>query len=163
MKNKSPVFSLLLALTFALGLVYFGHATLSTITAGDAGTVVGDDSPRSAAAKVNLAIAAIEGFTAEPADAAIPIVTGSYFLNKTSAGAYTVAAPSSQDGTILRLVGGTNFAHVVTFTGTTLLDGTTGANLTVTFTAFAGGALTVQARGANWYVLSQNNLTSIAP
>ena len=161
MKTKIPI--LLFALALMSSLVLLSRGTLSTITAGAAGTVVGDDTPRSGAVKINAIITAVEGITAVPADGAIPITTGSYFLNKTSAGAYTVAAPSSQDGTILRLIGGSDFAHVVTFTGTTLLDGTTGANLTVTFTAFAGGALTVQAKGTKWYVLSQNNLTSIAP
>jgi hypothetical protein len=78
------------------------------------------------------------------------------------AAAMTVAAPTSAlNGTRLTITSGTNFAHVVTFTGSTLLDGTTGANLTATMTAFAGSTLVVEARGTNWYLISSSNVTSI--
>ena len=89
-------------------------------------------------------------------DGAITIQNSIVYLEKTSGGAFTIAAPSSQDGTRIVLIGNTDFAHVVTFTGATLLDGTTGANSTATFTAFAGSSITVVARGAFWLVESLN-------
>ncbi len=89
-------------------------------------------------------------------DSAITLNSGTVFLEKGSAGAYTIAAPSGQDGMTIAIFGNTDFAHVVTFTGSTLLDGTTGANLTATFTAFKGSSITVQARGAFWLVQCLN-------
>lgn len=97
------------------------------------------------------------------ADGAITIATsGVAFIGKTSAAAMTVAAPSSQDGTTITIVSYTDFAHVITFTGGTLLDGTTGANTTATFAAFAGASVTVIAKGTTWLVESSNQCT-IAP
>lgn len=95
-------------------------------------------------------------------DGAIPKVSGVYILEKGTAAAMSVAAPSSQDGTRISILSNTNAAHVITFTGTTLLDGTTGANSTATFTAFKGASVTVVARGAFWLVESFNQCT-IAP
>jgi len=95
------------------------------------------------------------------ADGAIALTGGIHSIEKTSAAAMTVAAPSSQDGTELTIVANTDFAHVITFTGSTLLDGTTGANLTVTLAAFKGSSLTVQAIGTKWLVKAQNTVTSI--
>ncbi len=93
-------------------------------------------------------------------DGAITIQSGTVFLTKGSPAAITLAAPSSNDGVRICVIGASDFQHVITFTGTTLLDGTTGANLKSTLAAFAGSGLVVIAKGANWYVES-NNLTTI--
>lgn len=82
------------------------------------------------------------------ADGAIATQSAIHQITKSSAAAMTVAAPSSQDGELLMISSGSNFAHVVTFTGSTLADGTTGLNSTVTFAAFAGASVTVYARGS---------------
>lgn len=95
-------------------------------------------------------------------DGAITIQTSTVYLEKTSGGAFTIAAPSSQDNTRITIIGNTDFAHVITFTGSTLLDGTTGANSTATFTAFKGSSITIVARGAFWLVESLS-LVACAP
>lgn len=95
------------------------------------------------------------------ANGAIALTSGVHAIEKTSAAAMTVAAPSSQDGEELTIVANTDFAHVITFTGSTLLDGTTGANLTVTLTAFKGSSITVIARGTKWLLKHSSNVTSI--
>lgn len=95
------------------------------------------------------------------ADGAIALTSGIHTIAKTSAAAMTVAAPSNQDGERLTLISNTAFAHVITFTGSTLHDGTTGANLTVTMTAFRGSALTFVAVGSVWLLESSSNVTSI--
>lgn len=95
------------------------------------------------------------------ADGAIALIPGVHTIAKTSAAAMTIAAPASQDGLELTIVANTDFAHVITFTGSTLLDGTTGANLTVTMTAFKGSAITVVAVGTKWLLKSSSNVTSI--
>ena len=99
--------------------------------------------------------------TVYTADGAILLTSGHHVIEKTSAAAMTVAAPSGQDGERLVIVSNTDFAHVITFTGSTLLDGTTGANLTVTLTAFKGSAITVVARGTKWLLENASNVTSI--
>ena len=93
-------------------------------------------------------------------DGAVTIASGIVQLTKGSAAAITVAAPSSQDGTRITIVSNSDFAHVVTFTGGTLLDGTTGANTTATFAAFKGASITVIASGATWLVESINAVTA---
>jgi len=95
------------------------------------------------------------------ADGAIALTPGIHTIAKTSAAAMTIAAPSGQDGLRLTIVANTDFAHVITFTGSTLLDGTTGANLTVTLTAFKGSAITVVAVGTKWLLENSSNVTSI--
>lgn len=97
-------------------------------------------------------------------DGAVPLTPGVTFLTKGSAAAITVAAPgTAMIGQQITITSGSDFAHVVTFTGGTLWDGTTGVNTTVTMTAFKGSTITVMGLTALlWVVVSQNNLTSIA-
>lgn len=97
-------------------------------------------------------------------DGAITLTSQVALLTKGSAAAMTVAAPGTAGiGARITIVSGSNFAHVITFTGGTLGDGTTGLNTTVTMTAFIGSSITVIANTATqWVVESQNNLTSIA-
>lgn len=92
-------------------------------------------------------------------DGAITIQSGLVYLTKGTAAAITIAAPSSQDGTRITIISNSNAAHVITFTGSTLLDGTTGANITATFTAFKGASITVVAAGATWLTESFNACT----
>jgi len=92
-------------------------------------------------------------------DGAITIASGVVKLTKGSAAAITIVAPSSQDGTCITITSHSDFAHVVTFTGGTLLDGTTGANTTATFAAFKGASITVIASGNEWLVESINQVT----
>lgn len=103
-------------------------------------------------------VSAVFNYTA---DGAIALVTGIHTIAKTSAAAMTVAAPANQDGERLTIVSNTDFAHVITFTGATLLDGTTGANTTVTMTAFKGSSITVVAVGTKWLLEVSSNVTSI--
>lgn len=96
-------------------------------------------------------------------DGAIPIdVDASYYLTKGSAGANSVAAPGAANiGREIEILGGSDFAHVITFTGATLHDGTTGGHATVTLAAFQGSSVRVKAvTAAKWNVL-RNNLAVI--
>lgn len=83
-----------------------------------------------------------------------------HVLTKTSAGAYTLAAPtSSQEGMELIITAGTAYAHVVTATGL-LDDGVTGGSKnTATFGAFVGSTLTLMAYNLKWIVVSKNVVT----
>lgn len=113
---------------------------------------------------------AAEGLDIAPnlvtADGVIPIDEDRTFsLSKAgAAGAHSVAAPGQANvGRELTFITGTDFQHVVTFTGTTLEDGTTGLNLTWTAAAFAGSSLTVVARSATRWSVKSFNLGAIAP
>lgn len=99
------------------------------------------------------------------ADQAIPVdVDGFYAIAKGSAAALSVAAPGAANiGRRITFTTASNFAHVVTFTGTTLYDGTTGANTTWTSAAFIGSSLTIRAIGASTWVVESFNLGTIAP
>jgi hypothetical protein len=85
-------------------------------------------------------------------------------ITKGSAIALSVAAPGAANiGREITFLSGSDFAHVVTFTGATLRDGTAGLNSTWTTTAVAGCSLTVRAvTAALWSVVSFN-LGTIAP
>jgi hypothetical protein len=97
-------------------------------------------------------------------DAAVPIDEDATFqLTKGSAGAYSVAAPSDANiGRKLTFLNGSDFAHIVTFTGSTLQDGTTGLNITWTAAAFAGSSLTIRAVSATRWAVESMNLGAIA-
>lgn len=78
-------------------------------------------------------------------------------LTKGSAAAITIAAPGFNGvGRVIEIVAGSDFAHVVTFTGSTLKNGTTGAKITWTAAAFIGSSITVRAVSATqWVVVAQ--------
>jgi hypothetical protein len=99
------------------------------------------------------------------ADGAITLTKQIAVITKTSAACLLSIAAPGASGVGLRITIASNGAqaHVITFTGGTLWDGTTGANTTVTMTAFPGSSLTVIGASATiWLVESQNVLTSIA-
>lgn len=91
-------------------------------------------------------------------DGAITVVPQTAYLTKGSAGAYTIAAPGTAGiGAVITITSGTDFAHVVTFTGTTLQDGTAGANVTWTAAAVQGTSITiVGVTATKWNVVSFN-------
>lgn len=99
------------------------------------------------------------------ADGAIPVDRDAVInITKGSAIAATVAAPGAANiGRRLTIITGSDFAHVVTFTGTTLRDGTAGLNSTWTSTAVAGCSLTVRAVTAALWAVESFNLGTIAP
>lgn len=108
-------------------------------------------------------------FTAPPititADGALPITLDrSFVVSKTSAAALTVAAPGDDNvGRRIRITGGTDFAHIVTFTGGTLWDGTAGANTTWTSLAVQGSSIMIEAVTATkWNVIALQGGT-VAP
>lgn len=96
-------------------------------------------------------------------DGAITIASGVVTLSKGSAAAITIAAPSAaQDGTVIRVVSKSAYAHVVTFTGNTLLDGTSAAKLKATLAAYAGSGLSFVAVGQKWNLLGNTAATLAA-
>lgn len=107
---------------------------------------------------------AVEAPTVITGDGAIPVdVDSRSLLTKGSAAAITVGAPGAANvGRRLVIMGGSDFAHVVTFTGSTLRDGTTGASITWTSAAFQGSSLTVVAISATTWNVECNNLGVIA-
>lgn len=138
------------------------YSTSGNVTVGGFLSVVGNATFQGNASATG-SVAGLSPVTVLTLDGAISVnpTSGVWFLEKTSAGAFTIAAPTA-DGQRFTFIAGTNFAHVITFTGSTLLDGTTGANSTATFGAFIGSSLTVVARSSKWLVESFNVCT-IAP
>lgn len=130
LKNKSKAG----AVGFVSGLLYFNNGTTT------------------------LPVSASNPFNTYAVDAAITVTPQVAYLTKGSAGAYTVAAPGAAGiGMVLTLTTGTDFAHVVTFTGSTLFDGTSGAKITWTAAAFQGSSITVVGvTAAKWNVVSKN-------
>lgn len=137
---------------------------LKMIPAGSGTTEVQIIDASSAQTMTNKTISANEIFNTYAVDGAISVSSQIAYLTKGSAGAYTLAAPGAAGiGTIIKITNGSAFAHVVTFTGTTLQDGTAGANSTWTAVNIEGTSITVVGVTATkWNVLSFN-LGTIAP
>jgi len=92
------------------------------------------------------------------ADSAIAVAPGYHQLCKGSAGAYTLANPSTaQDGDILVIPSLTSYAHVIT--GVSIWDGTATVNTTLTYAAVQGASCTLGASRGVWEVISLNAVT----
>ena len=101
--------------------------------------------------------------TSLAADSAITIAPGVVSLTKTSAGAYTLAAPAAgDDGTVIHITAGTNFAHIVTIAGTSLLDGTNTPKGKATTAAYIGSGISIVAVNTTWRLLSNTASTLAA-
>jgi hypothetical protein len=107
---------------------------------------------------------------------AIPLAQGSgtVILNNSQAGAYTIAAPvagavqvtmvppnnhevftGGNDGTRLRIVSSSAFAHTVTGP----LNSINGVGSTLTFAAAAGNAVELEAYNGVWYTVNTKGVT----
>jgi hypothetical protein len=108
-------------------------------------------------ATLNEANAAVEVFAV---NAALTKTTGIKVLTKGSAGAYTLAAPTADEGgRRLTIINGSAFAHVLTATNL-IDDGVTGgAKDTATFGAFVGASIELIAYNGKWTVLAKNVVT----
>ncbi|MCR4374685.1 MAG: hypothetical protein NUW22_07530 [Acidobacteria bacterium] len=96
-------------------------------------------------------------------DGAITIQPGEHLLTKATAGAYTIAAPSqSQNGIVLKITSRTDAAHVITAPSAIIGDGTTGANVTLTFAAYIGASVTLIADNGKWNTLALEAVTPAA-
>lgn len=93
-------------------------------------------------------------------DGAITIQDSTVVMTKGSAAAVTLAAPTAaQAGTRLRIAAGSAFAHVVTATAL-VDDGVTGGSkTTLTFGAFIGSSIELEAYNLKWVVISKNVVT----
>ena len=96
--------------------------------------------------------------TVYAADGAITVESHVAMLTKTSAGAYTLAAPTA-NGQTITLVAGTSFAHVVTGTNLFWAGETGGPFNKVTTAAFIGSAATLVAYNSLWHVVSDQIAT----
>lgn len=101
------------------------------------------------------------------ASGAISVASQTAVITKTgSLAAMTLAAPvagapsaGGQDGTRIRITTTTAFAHTVTAT-TLVNDGATGVpHTTITFAAFAGASIELEAYNGLWNVISKNAAT----
>lgn len=99
------------------------------------------------------------------ADGAIPIdVDQKYLVTKGSIAALTIAAPGVANvGRRIRILTGSDFAHVVTFTGATLRAGA-GIPLSIWRSGAAeGGALHVFAASATTWIVESMNAGGVEP
>jgi hypothetical protein len=164
--NSPTLVTPVIGVAYATTLTVTGDIECSDISAANGGTIpalLTNSIAGAGASVITMADASIRQKVSDySSNGAILLISGIHTISKGSAAAMTVAAPSSQNGERLTIVSTSNFAHVITFTGTTLYDGTTGANSTVTFAAFIGASVTFIAVGSIWVVESSNQAT-IAP
>ena len=148
----------------------YSVVTVRPAASSPAAALAVDSAPASNVSAIIRAIVLPSSVTAGQAtatysvDGAIAIMDGVAFITKGSAAAMTIAAPTAaQTGTRLTIMANSDYAHVITFTGTTLLDGTTGANSTATTAAFKGSGLTVIATSGGTWLLEAAVVCAIAP
>lgn len=89
-----------------------------------------------------------------------PHVTARYVITKAGVAALTLAAPlaGSEDGTLIELLSTTAFAHTVT-TVALLKTGTANTNV-LTYAAFGGASVILQAYQGKWYLSSATAVTA---
>lgn len=98
-----------------------------------------------------------------------PNSQATYVITDATAGAYTIAAPSTgnatsatpgfpSDGKIIIISSATAAAHTVTFPAGVLLDGVAAVTV-ATFAAAAGASLTIMAYAGTFLVISFNGVT----
>lgn len=86
-----------------------------------------------------------------------PNLAADYVITKAGIAVMTIAAPTTvvDDGKVITITTNTANQHTVTFTGSLLLSGASGA-LTATFPTSAGATLVIMAMTAKWILLSNN-------
>lgn len=96
-------------------------------------------------------------------DGAITIAPGIVTLSKGSAAAITLAAPAAgDDGTVITIIAKSAYAHVVTFTGTKLNNGTNAKQLKATTAAYIGSGVSVVAMNQEWHLIGNTAATIAA-
>lgn len=95
------------------------------------------------------------------ADGAVSVTDHFGVITKGSAAAMTLAAPVAvtDDGMVIVLTAGSAFAHVITATSGVIVDGTTGAKVTITMAAFLGASVTLRAWNAKWHLIGKTVAT----
>lgn len=89
--------------------------------------------------------------------------TGTYWITKGSAAAVTLAPASSVPiGTVITLMAGSAFAHVVTAQSGGIFDGTTGAKTKWTSAAFIGSSITLMAAPNGGWATKAQQLGTVA-
>ena len=148
------------------------NGTLFPVTSGTTGTFAGQAGPGSLLIDYANAVLYINtGTLASPiwgkiigsatgaltVNGAInPHTSADYEITKAGSINLTLAAPTAtiDDGTIIQITSDTAFVHVLSAIGL-LQTGTAAVNY-VTFSAFAGASVTLQAYQGKWNVLSSN-------
>lgn len=148
-------------LTIPDGVTLTGPATSGTAaTLANAETLSG---PKTLTAPIINAGIVNHALVTSTADGAIELTSGIHVISKAaSAAAMTIAAPGAA-GIRKTITTGTDFAHVVTFTGGTLWDGTATANTTWTSAAVQGSSITIVSISTTKWNVESFNLGTIAP
>jgi hypothetical protein len=90
----------------------------------------------------------VDGAITGPSGSGVPTQNTLIYLTKASAGAYTLAAPSTDQKNTLTFVSTTAAAHTITYTAG--FYGNTTTSDVATFPATVNGVFTIQARGGTW-------------
>lgn len=94
---------------------------------------------------------------------AIPAVTGTYYLTKATAGAYTLAVPAStNDGAVIRIISKTAAAHTISTPSTNIDAGVSATKTTITLAAYVGANVTLQAVNSRWVVVASQPAVSLS-
>lgn len=135
-------------------------SALSTYALSGTGTIGAGctlTSPTLTSPTITSAVANLK-ITEYVSDGAIAVESGVAVLTKTSAGAYTLAAPSVA-GQLLIIVAGTSFAHVVTGTNLFWAGETGGPFNKITTAAFIGSGAICVGWGGLWLVVADQIAT----
>lgn len=156
--TTAGAFTATLPVTPSARVVIVGYVQVKSATVGQIAWDIQDASRLG-----NLDLTGGAGFTTIAGDGAVALASGFTYLTKGSAAAITLAAPGATGiGLRITITTGSAFAHIVTFTGTTLQDGTAGANITWTAAAQEGSSITVVGVTATKWNVESFNLGTIA-
>jgi len=106
----------------------------------------------------------IESFTGAAAGTlALTKTTGTKYLTKATAGAYTLAVPTAaEEGNVIRIISKTAAAHTIATPSTNIDAGVSAAKTTITLAAYVGANVTLQAVNLRWVVVASQPAVSLS-
>ena len=127
------------------------HSILAPVVFGTASDFVAVFSINPQIEVVSQSIGA-DGAVTGPAGTGVPVVDTIVYLNKATAGAFTIALPAADQSNTITFISTTAAAHVLTMTGNP------GANDVATWTATIGNSLTIKAQPGAWGIIAASGV-----
>lgn len=94
---------------------------------------------------------------------ALTKTTGTKYLTKATAGAYTLAVPTAaEDGAVIRIISKTAAAHTIATPSTDIQAGLSADKTTITFEAYIGANVTLQAMNLQWVVIASQPAVALS-
>lgn len=94
---------------------------------------------------------------------ALTKTSGTKYLTKATAGAYTLAVPTAaEEGNVIKIISKTAAAHTISTPSTDIDAGVSAAKTTATLAAYVGANITLQAVNLRWVLIASQPAASLS-